>query len=139
MLKVMISPTCPTNLAVGILVCSNDGNILRLWPPANAESNMAPGEQKTVGYGSDLRAFRLNVSRPEQTQSLYTFKAFATNAGAAIDLASLEQPETIQDIVDAALPSLGAGRGGLDVSAARLPRVLWTTVELPVLVSKSPA
>lgn len=137
MLKLKISPKAPSNLAVGILVCSNDGNIVRLWPPANAESSMAPGDEKIIGFGSDLRAFRLRVSRPEQTASLYTFKAFATNAGAAIDLASLEQEQTVQDVIDAALPSQGAGRGGLDVSGAAPPRVLWTTVELPVRVTKA--
>ncbi|MFN8471786.1 MAG: caspase family protein [Anaerolineae bacterium] len=137
MLKVKVSPTCSTNLAVGVLVCSNDGNIFRLWPPANAESNMAPGDEKIIGYGSDLRAFKLRVDRPEQTESLYTFKAFATNAATAIDLGSLEQQQTVQDVVDAALPSRGADRGGLDAGTARAPRVLWTTVELPVLVQKS--
>ncbi|MFN8471214.1 MAG: hypothetical protein U0822_03265 [Anaerolineae bacterium] len=136
MLKVKISPTCPTSLTVGILVCSNDGNILPLWPSANAESNMAPGNEKTIGFGSDLRAFRLRLSRPEQTESLHTFKAFATNAGTAIDLASLAQKYTVQDVIDAALPSRGAGRGGFDVSDAATPRVLWTTVELPVRVTK---
>ncbi len=140
MLKVKISDASPADLAVGVLVCSNDGNILRLWPPANAESKLGPGEEKIVGYGSDLRPFPLAVARTDQTESRYTFKVFATNAAAAIDLSSLEQAKTVQQVIDDAVASQGEiERGGFGPIAAQTPRVLWTTVELPVVVRKAQA
>ena len=137
MLKVSISPSAPAKLTVGVIVCSNDGNIFKLWPPTNAESSMAPGEEKVIGYGADLRAFTLTGGRDDQSESRYTFKAFATNATTAIDLSSLEQQQTVQDVIDAALPSRGGQRGGIPPTpGSGAPRVLWTTAELPVVVKK---
>lgn len=138
LVKVGVSPTSPANLTVGILLCSNDGDIQRLWPPPNAESSLAPGDEKVVGRGSDLRPFTLTAGHTGRTGALYTFKAFATNVAASIDLSNLEQEQTVQDVIDAVLASAGeVERGGFGSLTAQPPRVLWTTVECPVLVKKA--
>jgi hypothetical protein len=120
------------NLFVGVLLCSDEGNIYPLWPPATAENIMAPGEEKIVGLnGPNAFALPVGTDPPQQTASLYTFKVFASDDQHPIDIQSLALKQTSQEIINDVI----SGRGNPFAPTPRAD-VLWTTLELPVLVRK---
>jgi hypothetical protein len=123
------------NLFLGVLLCSDEGNIYPLWPPANAENIATPGEEKIVGLnGPNAFALPVGTDPPQQTASLYTFKIFASDEQHPIDIQSLALKDTVQEVIT----NIISGKG---VPEIRTPRtdVLWTTLDLPVLVQKGQA
>ncbi len=128
-LRVALAADSPA-LSVGILLCSNDGNIILLWPPENAENILQPGKDKRVGNGGNLEPITLSVDRSGQTQSVYTFKVFAAAGQLPIELSSLQLDDTVQGIIDTLL----GGRGGVRPVPRPPAEMLWTTVEVPVLI-----
>jgi hypothetical protein len=120
------------NLFVGVLLCSDEGNIYPLWPPATAENILTPGEEKIVGLnGPNAFALPVGTDPAQQTESLYTFKIFASDEQHPIDIQSLALKETVQEVINNVI-------SGRAVPEIRTPRadVLWTTLELPVLVRR---
>jgi hypothetical protein len=123
LLRVAVAPTSPTALNVAILLCSDDGNIAVLWPPANADNVLPPGEEQPVGLNGP-NPFGLTV-RADQTESLYTFKLFASDEAHPFHAESMELTDTVQELID------GGARG---LAVTDTPPTLWTTRELPVVV-----
>ena len=128
LLKVRVAPTSPMRLFMGILLCSDDGNIDLLWPPASADNVLAPGEEKIVGLNGP-NPFGLTV-RDDQQASRYTFKVFASDEQHPIELTSLTLPSTVQEVINAWFER---GRAVINTPPAD---VLWTTLEVPVRVRK---
>ncbi|HMA35317.1 MAG TPA: caspase family protein [Chloroflexia bacterium] len=128
LLKVSVNtdPLKPAGLSLVLLLCSDDGNIDQFWPPANADNVVPQGEDRPVGLNGP-NPFRLSV-RADQTASLYTFKLLGASQPIPTD--SLLLPETVQAVVD-------GGSRGVALAAAAAD-VLWTTLEVPVLVVKNP-
>lgn len=125
LLKVNVAPTSPVALNVVIMLCSDDGNIDLLWPPENAENVLPAGEERQVGVNGP-NPFQLTI-RDDQTASRYVLKLFASDQGHPFATNSLKLEGTVQDEIDGGL------RGGATPS---LPGVLWTTVDVPVLVTR---
>jgi hypothetical protein len=133
-LVVRVASTAPA-LSVGLLLCSNDGNIILVSPPPGraVADIVAPGHEKRLGI-RDLIPFQLGVLRPEQSASLYTFKAFASNGALPVAVDSLAIQDDVQTVLDT-WTGFGGRRG--DLAPAQSPtQVLWTTFELPVLVRR---
>jgi hypothetical protein len=133
-LVVRVAGTAPA-LSVGLLLCSNDGNIFLASPPqgVTVADVLAPGREKRLGIGN-LQPFVLGVERPEQSTSLYTFKAFASNGSLPVDLNSLRIVDDVQTVLDRGT-GFGGIRGGM-APATSPTQMLWTTVELPVLARR---
>jgi hypothetical protein len=125
LLKVNVAPTSPGALNVVIMLCSDDGNIDLLWPPENAENVLPPGEEHQVGVNGP-NPFQLTI-REDQSASRYVLKLFASDQAHPFATNSLKLEGTVQDEIDGGL------RGGATPS---LPGVLWTTVDVPVLVTR---
>jgi hypothetical protein len=141
-------------LYTGILVCSDDGNILLTWPPNGSSPAMgAIGEEEqsflttsseTVFVGLDRFNPAYPQRRPDQSSSKYTFKIVAYTApdGQPPRLASLAQDDTVQDVIDRALTPATRGnlgtRGGIDGrSVAPPPQTpLWCTWDLVIRVNR---
>jgi hypothetical protein len=70
--------------------------------------------------------FQLTI-RDDQTASRYVFKLFASDQQHPFATNGLRLEGTVQDQIDGGL------RGSF---VARLPPVLWTTVDVPVLVTR---
>ncbi len=119
------------NLFVGVLLCSDEGNIFPLWPPPTADNVLAAGNETIVGLNGP-NAFGLPVGTdPPQTTSLYTVKVFAADDQHAIDIQSLALEQTVQAVINDVL----SGKGGPIIHSPRTD-ILWTTLELPLLIKK---
>src|SRR5688500_2189565 len=101
-----------------------DGEVARFWPLHDAENVLAQGQEAAV-RNKGPNPFGLEV-RPDQTASLYTFKLFASDEAHRFSTQGLLLPGTIQEDVDANPKGI----------VTQMPEVAWTTVEVPILVTK---
>jgi hypothetical protein len=132
-------------LFVGVLSCSEDGDIRLKWPLSDAtrlalagESEaLASGQVKYIGARSNTAALFAPV-RLNQRSSVYTFKVFAYASAAteAVNLHSLCLPDTVQDIIVNDL--ITADRGDSE-KVKVLARPIWKTWDLRVRSRQRPA
>jgi hypothetical protein len=117
----------PTRLRlfVGVLLCSDDGNIQAGWPPAGEKYTF---DDKTTTYLGEDRFNPLFLARrKDQRTSFWTLKLIGYTAArdsAPIDLHSLEQAQTVQDVI--ARP-LQRDRGFVGRPMAQPERPAWYT------------
>ena len=129
LLRVKVAPASPVALNVAILLCSDEGDIQLLWPPPSADNLLPQGEQRSVGLSGPLNLFKLPVSA-WQTASRFTFKLIATDEQHPFETRPLALAGTVQDLFTG---------GFREAAVADTPDMLWTTVEVPVLVSRATA
>ncbi len=122
-------------LQVGLLACSDDGNVQALWP--------APGESYTFDAGklTYIGVDRFNPlflnCRPDQQQSRWTLKLIVYTAPAdsePINLQGLAQLESVQDRFAAVLK---AGRALIGRPQAQAERPAWCTFDLHIVCKKT--
>jgi hypothetical protein len=124
---------------VAVVLCSDDGNTMVLWPPPGGDSALGahgatehdlPAGQ-TVYIGRNRYSPATPTVRPDQQRSRYTFKVIAcTVRGRAPDLSSLALERTVQQVIDASL-------GARDIEPMRpVAPDMWCTWDLPVRVAR---
>jgi hypothetical protein len=135
-------------LYTGILVCSDDGNILLTWPPNGSSPAMgAIGEgeggflttsTETVFVGLDRFNPAFPQPRTDQSSSRYTFKivAYTSPDGEPLRLASLAQDDTVQDVIVRALAPSQRGLRPLRRVPPAPTTPLWCTWDLVVRVNR---
>jgi hypothetical protein len=95
----VLKPT-KLRLFVGVLLCSDDGNVLAVWPPAG--ENYTFDDKSTTYLGEDRFNPQFLARRKDQRTSFWTLKLIAYTAArdsAPIDLQSLAQAQTVQDVI----------------------------------------
>jgi hypothetical protein len=128
-----------SRIFVAVVLCSDDGNTMVLWPPPGGDSALGahgateadlPAGQ-TVYIGRNRYAPAAPTVRPDQQHSRYTFKVIAcTVRGRAPDLSSLALGRTVQQVIDASL-------GAKDIEPMRpVAPDMWCTWDLPVRVAR---
>ncbi len=124
-------------LRVGILACSDDGNIIAVWPPAGQRYNFATGTTTYVGKDRFNPLF-INC-RADQRLSRWTLKvvAYTTAVGSEpINLTSLEQAATVQELFSKELTA--AERGVIGRGPKQGERPAWYSWNLRIACHKSP-
>jgi hypothetical protein len=133
----------PFPVSVGLILCSDDGNVIPLWPPSGAapllgalgrtEWHLPPGQ--TLFIGRDRFKAAYPVVRDDQQTGRYVFKVIACTVvdGRVPDLGGLALTETVQDVIDAAYRDVGSR----DMTPLpRVPPTLWCTWDLSVRVAR---
>jgi hypothetical protein len=127
----MIKGRPPQRLLGGVVVCSNDGNVMVPWPTEGASPTLG---QQVVYVGQSRFAPAFPTVRSDQSSSSYTFKVLAYVAadGEVARLHTLEIDATVQDEIVEVL-----SRGGLSRQGAPPPvGSRWHTWDLPVRVRR---
>ncbi len=144
-------------LCLGVVACSNDGNVFALWPPGEGPNvgvigddeatflgtRGAPPPEQVFHVGTGKRAPLGFTIREDQTSSLYTLKVFAAVVGLqdpAIDVGALALDDDVQQVINASIPQ-AATRGliGRDAAPPTPAVPLWYTWDLPVAVRRAPS
>jgi hypothetical protein len=138
-----VHPTPDQRLFLGLILCSDDGNVIPLWPPSGGspsaggrgvdESRLPEGQ--SVYVGADRYTPALPVVRRNQQVSRYTFKVIACTLrddDPPPDLSTLAISETVQEVIDA----ITSGRSKSGDPAPPEDARRWCTWDLPVLVSR---
>jgi hypothetical protein len=133
----------PFPVFVGLVLCSDDGNVIPLWPPPGAEPRLGaqgrtewhlpPGQ--TIFVGRDRFKAAYPIVRDDQQTSRYVFKVIACTVvdGRVPDLSGLAVPETVQEVIDGCYRDVGSK------DMTPLPTVtptLWCTWDLSVRVGR---
>lgn len=87
-------------LFVGVLLCSDDGNVQPGWPPSG--ENYTFDEKTTTYIGQDRFNPQVLNRRKDQRTTMWTLKFVgytAAKESAPIDLHSLAQEKTVQDVI----------------------------------------
>jgi hypothetical protein len=147
LLELQAKRGAPYGLLGGLLLCSDDGNIMLAWPPPNGEGrlahpagaseNLSGDETRYIGSNGDYPSYL--IIRDDQQTSRYTFKIFAyTPAGdqEQLDLTSLEQGQTVQEVITGVITST-RDRGDWGQRTANVPTGVWTSLRLDVRVHRS--
>jgi Caspase domain len=119
---------------LGVVLCSDDGNVIALWPPRGGDPSAAGGQ--TIYVGEDQHTPAVLTIRRDQQASRYTFKVIACTLARGApppELASLAIDETVQDVVDA----VAAGAPRHIVLASVSPPPSWAAWDLVVRVSRT--
>jgi hypothetical protein len=133
----------PFPVFVGLILCSDDGNVIPLWPPSGAapllgaqgrtEWHLPPGQ--TIFVGRDRFKAAYPIVRDDQQTSRYVVKVIACSVvgGRVPDLGGLALTETVQDVIDAAYRDAGSR----DMKPLpSVPPTLWCTWNLSVRVAR---
>jgi hypothetical protein len=136
--EIVVKAALRQRLFAGILVCSNDGNVMIAWPEEGADPALSA---QTLLVGRDrFQPAELQVRR-DQTSSLYTFKVIATtkpDGAAPVRLASLSLETTAQDEIEERPVNVrGAMRAPAPVAPPLPATPLWSTWDLPVRVRRA--
>jgi uncharacterized caspase-like protein len=155
LVEVRVRAGAPWGVFVGLLLCSDDGNTVLLWPTPGAQPLFAGvhtdddrlPEEDQVRYVFNRGPYpaRLQI-RGDQTASRYKLKLFAYTVSGqqeTVDLTGLEQKQTVQEVIDAGVKRTRGGlitKGNLDEEPQKVeaPVMLWTTIDLPVEVYPLP-
>lgn len=133
--------TPPTRVFAGVVLCSDDGNVVPLWPPRGgdpsaggigADESLPPGQ--TIYVGEDRHAPAWLTIRHDQQASRYTFKVVACTLPADApppELDSLAIARTVQEVVDQA--AAGTPR---DLDNVTAPTHQWCAWDLAVRVAR---
>lgn len=135
--EVTVEKATSLRLFVGLLCCSDDGNIYAVWPPEGENHTFAPGSTTYLGMDRFNPMF-LN-HRPDQRMSYWTLKLIAYTAPAdsdPINLRSLAQSETVQERFAAALTPT---KGVLGRPSPSRERAAWCTWDLRIACHKPAA
>lgn len=135
--EVTVEKPTSLRLFVGLLCCSDDGNIYAVWPPEGENHTFAPGSTTYLGMDRFNPLF-LN-HRPDQRVSDWTLKLIAYTAPAdsdPINLRGLAQNETVQDRFAA---SLTPTKGVLGRPSPPRERAAWCTWDLRIACHKPAA
>lgn len=122
-------------LQVGLLACSDDGNVQALWP--------APGESYTFDAGklTYLGVDRFNPlflnCRPDQKQSRWTLKLIVYTAPADSEPINLQGLALLESVQDRIAEVLRAGRALIGRPPAQAERPAWCTVDLHIVCKKT--
>ncbi len=130
-------------LSMGVVCCSNDGNISALWPPPGDEPDLEhdgdgkPITRQAIWVGNSKQSPIRLIRREDQNSSLCVFKVYAATvrSGEKFSKDALEIKSDVQQVLN---ESLRSGRGGpADEGAAPAPQFpLWYTWDLPFVISK---
>jgi hypothetical protein len=130
----------PGGLFVGVLWCSDDGDIQHIWPATtdsrlgttNGVEGLLEGQTRYVGAPGEGRWCLGFPVRRGQKSSRYTLEiiAYASTSGARdkVNLASLVDARTVQEVLCQALAAGSRGGGQKDP----LPVQVWVTRDLVV-------
>lgn len=127
-------------LFLGVILCSDDGNVMAVWPPQGAdpsagsrgleEWDLTLGQSIFVGEDQNVEAAL--PTRPDQRRSRFTYKVFAVSVPedtAAPDLSGLPIAATVQERVDDILEGGKAGPVGQEHGLQEVAP-LWCTWDL---------
>ena len=134
----------PGRLFLGVILCSDDGNAIPLWPPSGGDpisgrrgsDEWALPEGQTIYIGADRYTPAFPTIRRDQQASHYTFKVIACmlrDDDPPPDLSALAIAKTVQEIVDA----VTAGRPrSIEPYVPETPR-RWCTWDIAIAVRRA--
>ncbi len=146
-IAMQVRRTPPGRLFLGVILCSDDGNVIPLWPPPGGDptagqrgpDETALPEGQTIHVGADryTPAFPTIRRGPRgQQASRYTFQVIACTLrddDPPPDLSALAIAKTVQDSVDA----VTAGRPkSIEPYVPEVPQ-RWCTWDVPVVVRRA--
>lgn len=103
-LEVRVLRRTTLRLFAGFIVCSDDGNVVAMWPPSGENYTFSPGQVTYIGQDRFNPLFL--PCRPDLKFSLWTLKLIAYTANQdsePINLHGLSQMKSVQDIFAAVL------------------------------------
>lgn len=127
----------PTRLKlfVGVVACSDDGNVIAVWPPEGETYTFDLGKSSYVGQDRFNPLF-INC-RSDQNVGYWTLKVIGYTAAATsqpINIKSLQQADSVQSLFDKEL--INGTRGDLGRPPAQAERPAWYSWDLRIACHK---